>query len=167
MGQVDLHPVLAGDNERMTSGAPVTVTVERPEPVELLPAGILGMMPEGLVLTVQDAKSFADRAEGEWLEKAGVGDGSPVAVEGWFETTEPALAQFQFRGNLPIDSGVTVDGVAFAVPAGTGWRSFPVALKVGTHSLVVKTTGRAHPRLDIRYGVRGTAVLNGKTFRHR
>jgi len=166
LGRVSLRPVL-GEGAAAVSGTPVTFTVLRPEPVGTLPGGLVPMMPEGLAVTVREATTQAQRAEGDWLEKAGVADGVPVSIEAWFETAEPSLAQFQFRGNLPLDTPVTVDGVAFPVPPGAGWRSFPLSLKVGTHTLVVKSTGRASPRLDIRYGERGTAILTGKVFRHR
>jgi hypothetical protein len=166
LGDVTLSPVL-GTGATAACGTPVAVTVLRPEPVGALPAGLLAVMPEGLAVKVRESTTQANRAEGDWLGKAGVADGVPVTIEGWFETPAPALAQFQFRGNLPLEAAVTVDGAAFTVPPGSGWRSFPVALNVGTHTLVVTTSGRVHPRLDIRFGERGTAVLTGKAFRHR
>lgn len=166
LGTVTLYPVLdQGPNAVL--GTPVTVVIERPQPLRLMEPGLVPVLPEGLAVTVQGTTSVAQRAEGDWLEKAGVNEGTPVSIEGWFEIREPAFAQFQFRGNLPLDEAVTLDGAPFRVPSGSGWRSFPVALDRGAHRLVVKTTGRAGPRLDIRYGERGTAVLDGKTFRHR
>jgi hypothetical protein len=169
IGQVELHPVIgSASSGGAQSGAPVNLTIERPAPLDKLPGGLLTLLPEGLAVTVRDAKTVADRAEGEWLEKAGVSDGAPLVVEGWFEVKEAALGQFQFRGNLPLEgAAVTVDEAACTVPAGSGWRSFPVSLAAGMHSLTVRTTGREHPRLDIRFGVRGTAVLTGKAFRHK
>jgi hypothetical protein len=169
LGRVELHPVSGGGaGGGAVSGAPVTVTIERPAAVGKMPAGLVALMPEGLALTVRGTTTFAERAAGDWLEKAGVADGSPTMIEGWFEVAEPGLGQFQFSGNLPLDAtAVSVDDVSFPVPSGSGWRSFPVSLAAGTHSLTVRTAGREHPRLDIRFGVRGTAVLTGKNFRHR
>jgi tetratricopeptide (TPR) repeat protein len=166
LGEVTLRPVL-GFGATALFGTPVTITIERPEPVGTLPAGLLSVLPEGLAVSVRETTTYAQRAEGDWLEKAGVAEGLPTTIETWFETAEPAFAQFQFRGNLPLDTPVLVDGVPFTVPTGSGWRSFPVALKVGTHTLRVATSGRNSPRLDIRYGQRGTAILDGKEFRHR
>jgi hypothetical protein len=169
IGRVELHPVVAGSPAGgAVSGAPVIVTIERPATLGKLPVGLLALMPEGLALTARGTTTFAERAEGDWLEKAGVVEGTPLTIEGWFEVTEAALGQFQFSGNLPLEgSAVSVDEVSCAVPSGSGWHSFPVSLAAGTHSFTVRTTGREHPRLDIRFGVRGTAVLTGKTFRHR
>ncbi len=168
LGRVELHPIIAGGPEGgAVSGAPLIVTIERPVALGKMPAGLLAMMPEGLALTVRGTTTFAERAEGDWLEKAGVAEGSPMQIEGWFEVAEAALGQFQLNGNLPLDTAVSVDEVSCPVPAGSGWRSFPVSLAAGTHSLTVRTTGREHPRLDLRFGVRGTAVLTGKSFRHR
>lgn len=169
LGRVELHPVIAaGPNAAGVSGVPVVVTIERPVALSKMPGGLLALMPEGLALTVRGTTTFAERAEGDWLAKAGVADGSPTMIEGWFEVPEPSFGQFQFSGNLPLDAtSVSVDDTPFLVPAGTGWRSFPVALAAGTHALAVRTTGRENPRLDIRFGVRGTGVLTGKSFRHR
>lgn len=169
IGRVELRPVISGAAAGgALSGAPVVVTIERPAASGKLPAGLVALMPEGLALTVRGTPTVAERAAGDWLEKAGVAEGNSVMIEGWFELPEAALGQFQFSGNLPLDgSAVSVDDVSYTVPAGSGWRSFPVSLAAGTHSLVVRTTGREHPRLDIRFGVRGTAVLTGKSFRHR
>lgn len=169
MGRVELHPVVSGGpGGRAVSGVPVAVTIEPPAGLSKMPAGLLALMPEGMALTVRGTTTFAERAVGDWLEKAGVTDGAPILIEGWFEVADPALCQFQFSGNLALDAtAVSVDDVSIAVPAGTGWRSFPVSLAAGTHAITVRTTGREHPRLDIRFGERGTAVLTGKSFRHR
>ena len=167
LGRVELRPVLPASDGPAVLGAALTLTVERPPPLGKTPAGLVSILAEGLALTVGSATTVADKAAGDWLEKAGVTAGVPLRIEGWFEVPEPALAQFQFQGNLPLEGAVSVDEVPLAVPAGRGWRSFPVHLAAGAHSLVVKTTGCEHPRLDIRFGIQGTAVLNGKAFRHR
>lgn len=167
LGRVELRAVLGDTAETAVSGIPVPVTIERPVAVGTLPAGQASAMPEGLALSVDGVVTYPARAAGDWLEKAGVRNGAAVTIEGWFEVPEASLGQFQFRGNLPLDAAVRIDDTAFTVPAGSGWQSFPVALAAGTHSLIVKTSGREHPRLDIRFGVRGTAVLDGKSFRHR
>lgn len=167
LGRVELRPLSGDTTSGIVFGIPVPVTIEPPAALSKLPAGLLSLMPEGLALTVRGGPSFPRKADGDWLEQAGVADGAPVMIEGWFEVTEPTFGQFQFRGNLPLDAAVRVDDTAIAVPAGSGWRSFPVSLAAGTHVLTVMTTGRDHPRLDIRFGVRGTTVLEGKTFRHR
>ena len=155
--------------DKLVMGAPIEVEIGPPAPVVLAPLGVVQSMPEGIEIMVGGRRAMiAEKATGTWLQDAGVVRGDAVILDTWFSVQERALAQFQFRGNLPLAGAVLVDGVTQAVPEQkAGWRSFPITLEAGTHRLTVQTLGVDTPRLDIRYGVRGSRVLDGKVFRHK
>ncbi|MBN2449664.1 MAG: hypothetical protein JXR77_04705, partial [Lentisphaeria bacterium] len=168
LGEVALRPVLNAGTESARMGNPVRVRVEPPAPPPVSPGGVLGLMPEGIQVTVGDGgHAYAQQAAGDWLKTLGAGRGNAIAIEAWFEVAEPGLGQFQFRGNLPLDGAVVVDGLELDLPQGPGWRSTPISLAAGLHQLCVRTLGVENPTLDIRFGIRGTQTLDGKHFRHR
>ncbi len=168
LGRVELQPLLGFSPETAAYGTAVAVTITPTALPTAMPAGLLAALPAGLAVTVDGKVTYAQRADGDWLEKAGVRDGVPVGIEAVFEVAEAGVGQFQLQGNLPLDSNAfRVDGKALNVPSGSGWRALPADLAAGMHTLSITTTGRDHPRLDLRFGIRGTAILEGKAFRHR
>lgn len=168
LGQVALQPLLGSSPETAAYGTAVTVTIAPPVLPAALPAGLLATLPTGLALDVDGQVTYPQRAAEDWLEKAGVSAGKAVRIEAVFEVAAAGVGQFQFQGNLPLDSNaLRLDGKALDVPSGSGWRSLPVDLAAGVHTLAITTSGREHPRLDVRFGIRGTAILDGKAFRHR
>ena len=148
-----------------TAEKPLDLTINPPAPMrpQELPAG--RTLADEIELRVgKRAPAGVRRAEGDWLAKAGVGDGEMFSVEGWFEVPEDDVYQFQLRGNVTIQS-LLVDGVPQNWPRGNAWWFVPVNLAKGLHRVNVKGTGVAGAALDIRFGGPGAYKLDGSRFK--
>jgi hypothetical protein len=170
LGPVALrYGVSYSDGNTRLSGAPLDVTILPPKPLTLPDSSLPKKLVKGVQLLTQNEGKKEDATiaflRGDWLEKAGVGDGTTFAARGYFEAPADGVYQFQFRGNLIGSCRVKVDGEPQPIPAGDGWRAMVVNLRKGTHSLTLSGRGEEKPRLDVRFGGSGCRIVDDKRFR--
>ena len=169
LGQGPVRLVTVGLREgagpKQIIGKPIDLTIVPPAPLraQTLPAG--GKVADEIELRVEkNAPVGARRAEGDWLAKAGVGNGDTFTIEGWFEVPEDDVYQFQIRGGAAIET-LAVDGVAQTWPRGKTWWFVPVNLAKGWHRVNLAGTGTAQNTLEIRFGGPGAQKLDGSRFK--
>ena len=154
-----------GAGPRQIVAKPIELVIVPPSPLTALTLPTGHTLGDELELHVGTrAPVGAKRAAGDWLSKAGVGDGEEFAVEGWFEVPEDDVYQFQLDGNAAIKS-LSVDGVPQSWPRGKQWWFVPVHLAKGLHRLNIGAVGKAQPSLEIRFGGPGAQRLNGGRFK--
>lgn len=145
-------------------GRPVVVNVVPPPPLPAvtLPAG--KRLAKGFQAgPTSRPPQVVQRAEGDWLVKAGVAKDTAFAVDAWFEVPEEDVYQFQVRGDA---RSLVIDGVRQDWPRGSPWWFVPVSLARGLHQLHLEGVAGAAPALDIRFGGRGTQQLDAGRFQH-
>ncbi len=140
------------------AAAPVEVEIVPPpalQPVEPPPEEERA---DGLKLTTGKGRTvrITDTLHGNWLAAAGAGGGG-VTLDGWLRAPAAGLYQFQVHtsGRVTIE----VDGRALDTPVPGRWTFLPVHLAAGTHRLRVRAAFMKRPRLDVRFGRRGTRPL--------
>ena len=162
----------------------IEVRVVPPAPAPAVAPPEEGLSEKGLLLTPEGGApvAVADTRKKDCLGAAGIKEGHPFALEGYFDAPEEGVYQFQVRGNVgPV---VELDGrtirsskpaprpaneaaaPAVAVqPPGAMWTFLPVSLAKGLHRLRVTGIGAKDSTLDIRFGGRGTQSI-GADFKH-
>jgi len=118
----------------------------------------LQLVPEGGKPAVVESTRPRD-----WLAKAGVKEGQPFTLEGYFDMPADDVYQLQVRfdGTLAL----AVDGQPLTGVKETGWSFLPVALKAGTHRLRVSAAPKSKPALDLRFGGPGAVSVGADRFR--
>lgn len=163
-GPSQIQPVGVLTSGGMIWGHPVAVNVVAPPTLRAveLPAG--KQLASGFQVQATDqSPQIIERAEGDWLAKAGVTEDVSFAVEAWFEVPDDDVYQFQLRGDARL---LTVDGVPQDWPRSGSWWFVPVPLARGLHQLHLEGVASTHPTLDVRFGGQGTQRLDGQRFRH-
>ncbi len=164
-GPVGLQPVAVYDGGREVFGEPVALRIVPPAPrtaMALAPG--MSLAPGFHVTPSGGVVGIVQRAEGDWLAKAGVGKDGEFAVDGWFSVEAEEVFQFQLHG--PAQLRVLVDGLPQDWPRGKEWWFVPVPLAKGLHRLRIEGKADGVPQLDVRFGGSGTLRMNGDRFRH-
>ncbi|MHB8862866.1 MAG: TPR end-of-group domain-containing protein [Pirellulaceae bacterium] len=145
----------------------------------VLPPAALGPVPkikasdllDGIKVTVgkNEPAIVSETKNANWLAKLNPGADQSLLMDTCFDSPDDALYQLQFSGNS-LDS-VHVDGQQIWQRGPTqegaiGWTMVPLQLNKGLHRLVFKGTTTRAPILQVRFGNRGCAALDGKRFRH-
>lgn len=171
LGPVELrYAAVLAEGEKRVSGPPLSFRVVPPPPLALPEERLPRRTEPGFQLVVGhegDTKADVTVAalRGEWLEEHGVDADTSFAARGYFDVPRQGLYQFQFRGNLLGSCRVRIDEEILAIPEGDGWRTLPVALAEGTHSLTLFGRGAERPRLDVRFGGPGCRTAGAERFR--
>ncbi len=168
-GPARIYPfaVFGTDTEELkVVGAPINVNVIPPSPLPPLKGIDFAALTPGLAVRANGkSKIVVEKAEGDWLEKAGVADGTDFEVGGHFVVPDDEVYQFQLRGEAVIES-LAVDGVVQSWPGNGPWRFIPVNLTKGVHALTLKGKGKGKSSLDIRFGGPGSRRLDAKRFKN-
>ena len=139
---------------------PVEVEVIPPPALEPVEAPPEDQRRPGLKLTRGDgtAVHVEQKLHGHWLAKAGMTEAGRMTLGGWLRAPEPGLYQFQIRtgGNVTIE----VDGHTLGRPAADRWAFLSVHLAEGVHRLRVQAAFTKRPGLDLRFGRRGTGLID-------
>jgi hypothetical protein len=104
------------------------------------------------------------KAEGDWLAKAGVVKDGEFAIEAWLRVPSDDVYQFQLRG--PSKLRVIVDGQTLDWPRGKEWWFLPAHLARGPHRIRIEGKADGAPQLDARFGGPGCLRLDGARFQH-
>ena len=154
-----------GAGPKQIIGKPIDLTIIPPalSRAQSLPAG--RAVADEIELRIgKRAPVGAKRADGDWLTKAGVENGDPFSIEGWFEVPEDDVYQFQLHGSAEIEK-LSVDGIAQTWPRGKTWWFVPVSLAKGLHRVNIAGKGTAQSTLEIRFGGPGAQKLDGSRFK--
>lgn len=73
---------------------------------------------------------------------------------------------YQFQVSGPKTLAVSVDGTAIAWPRGGAWWQVPVSLAKGLHRVRIEGKADGEPKLDVRFGGKGTRRIDGTVFKH-
>ena len=154
-----------GPGPQQIVGKPIDITIVPPAASRAQPFPAGHKLADEIELRIGSKRPVgARRAEGDWLAKAGVGNGDTFAIEAWFEVPEDDVYQFQLRGGATIDS-LSVDGTAQKWPRGKTWWFVPVNLAKGLHRVNIAGTGTTNNSLEIRFGGPGAQKLDGSRFK--
>lgn len=172
LGPVSLHAVgkMAGESDKTVRSAPVAIEVVPPAPLPPVadPADG-GELSGGLLLTPfgREPVVVSDTRNHGWLSKAGVAPNESFELCGYFRApSDGELCQFQVRSDGWVT--VRVDGRELAAAAKDHWCLLPVVPAKGWHEFCVSGQAASRrPRLDIRFGFRGTYSVGEKLFKHR
>jgi len=169
LGPVELrYAAVLGEGEGRISGIPLVFPVLPPLPLALPETQLPKRTEPGFQLVVGRGEEKTDvtvaELKGDWLESNGAGEGTVFAVRGYFEVPAEGMYQLQFRGNLLDACRVKVDDELLAIPVGSGWRTLPVSLAAGTHSLTLLGRGVERPRLEVRFGGPGCRTATAEQF---
>jgi hypothetical protein len=145
------------------AAAPVEVEVVPPPPLEPVEAPPEDERVAGLKLTTGrgDARRLQTKLHGHWLHHTGMTKGA-MTLEGWFRAKEAGLYQFQVytTGRTTVE----VDGRGLGPSLPREWTFLPVHLAEGTHRLRVHVVLTKRPRLELRFGRRGTRYVGPEEF---
>ncbi len=163
-GNVRILVAALSPDKKETWGEPIVLNITPPG---LIPAAALAAgqtLEPGFRVTPAGMPGVAvQEASGDWLARAGVKAGGEFSVDGWVEVSRDDVYQFQMRGAEKL--GITIDGRSQDWPRGKEWWFVPVPLAKGLHRVRIEGKADAEPKLEIRFGGRGTQRMNGATFR--
>jgi len=170
-GPVTLQPVglvLQDDKPVQIWGEPLRLEVVPPP---LMPARMLAPAADlkpGLKLKLASGRVevIADTFGGDWLSKAKVEPGTGFELSGDFEVPADEVYQFQIQAREAGDVTLLVDGQTVRTVTNADWHFIPVPLAAGRHSVEVRGTAGANPRLWIKFGGPGARSLQQDRFRH-
>jgi hypothetical protein len=157
----------AGTNGNLISERlEIDVGPNDPAPTYSVPAGSTFRPGMSLVTSSGKQRVVLTTAEPDWLEALGVAAGDTFTQTGFLTVDEDGVYQFRLNHNLAV--GLVVDDAAI----GQFDRTSPendyaaAALRRGLHKIELRGTARAEPRLDVRFGLRGTKRLQPASMTH-
>jgi len=169
-GPVTLEAVAIGkagtSGNLISDGIEIDVEPNDPAPTYAVPAG--AAFRPGMILVTGAGKQriVTSMAEPDWLEALGVAAGDTFRQTGFFTVDEDGVYQFRLTHNLDVALAVD-DGPIGRFERMTSENDYAaVALRRGLHKIELQVTTRAEPRLDVRFGLRGTKRLQPMSMTH-
>jgi hypothetical protein len=165
MGPVRILAVAMYAEKKETWAAPIVLNIVPPAalPASALAAGQT-LAPGFRVIPAGQPAVVVEDGKGDWLAKAGVQRDGEFSVEGWFEVESDDVYQFQLNG--PKTLAISVDGIPLGWPRGGTWWHVPVPLAKGLHRVRIEGKADGEPKLDVRFGGKGTKRIHGSIFKH-
>ena len=141
--------------------------------VEAAPASPSYQIPGGakfepaMRLDVSDGVSHVITAMPEtWLEDLKVVDGKSYSLVGYFTVEETANYQLRLKHNHGVSVLIDDRAVLDVPPSGTSYDYAAASLRRGLHKLEIRGTTGPQPRLEVRFGLRGTRQIQPASMTH-
>lgn len=163
-GPVTVQPVAIMEGGREVWAAPIALRITPPPALPSQEPG--APLAKGFTVTpAGGTAAVVEKAEGDWLAKAGVTPGTAFTLDAWFNVPEQDVYQFQIRG--VADLRITIDGKPQPWPTGKEWSFIPTHLAAGSHQLRIEGKTIAGVPPEARFGGPGSYRLDGAKFQHR
>ena len=164
-GPVRIQPVALLDGGREIWSEQILLNITPPAAIPAQSPAIGMVFENGFYVTpAGGAAALVQKAEGDWLAKAGVVKDGEFAIEAWLRVPSDDVYQFQLRG--PSKLRVIVDGQTLDWPRGKEWWFLPAHLARGPHRIRIEGKADGTPQLDARFGGPGCLRLDGARFQH-
>ena len=148
--------------------AGLEIDVEPDDPAPTYPVAAAAVFRPGMSLVTGAGKRrlVTAMAEPDWLEALGVATGDTFTPTGFLTVAEDGVYQCRLNHNLGLTL-VVDDREIGKFDRTTPENDFAAAaLRRGLHKIELRGTVRADPRLDVRFGLRGTNRLQPASMTH-
>jgi hypothetical protein len=169
-GPVTLQAVAIGkigpSSNVISASLELDIEPNDPSPTYAVPPGSTFRPSMSLVTGGGKRRIVTGLVEPDWLEALGVAAGDTFTQTGFLTVDEDGVYQFHLSHNL--DLRLLVDDVEigrFDRPS-TESDYAAAVLRRGLHKIELRATVRTEPRLDIRFGLRGTRRLQPVSMTH-
>jgi hypothetical protein len=137
-----------------------------PAPSYAVPAGAAFRPGMSLVTGAGKRRLVLATVEADWLEALGVAAGDTFTQTGFLTVEEDGVYQFRLTHNLNVALLVDDREIGKFDRMSTENDYAAATLRRGLHKIELRATVRAEPRLDIRFGLRGTKRLQPASMTH-